>query len=160
MRRLCVSRRGIWLLVLSLVAPWAAAAPGEDPGPDPACHEQAQQARPGPLGAASQVYVLDPSAAEVVHGSEVSGLELSPAIADGLSDSAEGLVQARSSVLGGGWAADLQGRFRHVTVATIQPDGSIVYSHDLESLRSRSGTEASAAGGQLPCDPASPGGAQ
>lgn len=78
-----------------------------------------------PAGPAQRVY-LDPTTGRLTEtpppGAEV--LTLSPEELNMLSTSHEGLVER--PLPGGGYAVDLKGRFRHVTVATLAPDGTVV----------------------------------
>jgi hypothetical protein len=57
-------------------------------------------------------------------------LELSPQERNALSTSHEGLTEVQSSVPGGGYSIDLQGRFQSPLTATIGPDGKARIGHE------------------------------
>ena len=56
-------------------------------------------------------------------------LELSPAEKNAFSTSHEGLVEVPSTVPGGGFKLDLQGRFQSPLTATVGPDGKVTTQH-------------------------------
>jgi hypothetical protein len=56
-------------------------------------------------------------------------LELSPAESNAFSTSHQGLVEAPSTVPGGGFKLDLQGRFQSPLTATVGPDGKVTTQH-------------------------------
>jgi hypothetical protein len=57
-------------------------------------------------------------------------LELSAQERNALSTSHEGLTEVQSSVPGGGYSIDLQGRFQSPLTATIGPDGKVRIGHE------------------------------
>ena len=56
-------------------------------------------------------------------------LQLTPQLRNALSTSHQGLVEAPSSVAGGGVKLDLQGRFQSPVVVTIDADGKVRLQH-------------------------------
>jgi hypothetical protein len=56
-------------------------------------------------------------------------LVLSPAESNALSTSHQGLVEVPSTVPGGGFKVDLQGRFQSPLTATVGPDGKVTIQH-------------------------------
>jgi hypothetical protein len=56
-------------------------------------------------------------------------LELSPAERNAFSTSHEGVVEVPSTVPGGGFKLDLQGRFQSPLTATVGPDGKVTTQH-------------------------------
>jgi hypothetical protein len=56
-------------------------------------------------------------------------LQLSPAERNAFSTSHEGLVEVPSTVPGGGFRLDLQGRFQSPLTATVGPDGKVTTQH-------------------------------
>jgi hypothetical protein len=56
-------------------------------------------------------------------------LQLSPELRNALSTSHQGLVEAPSSVPGGGVKVDLQGRFQSPLVVTIDSSGKVKMQH-------------------------------
>ncbi len=83
--------------------------------------------RGAPAAQAQRVY-LDPTTGRLTDSPppDVEVLALSPEELNSLSTSHDGLVTA--PLPGGGFAIDLQGRFRHMAVATVAPDGTITIS--------------------------------
>lgn len=63
-------------------------------------------------------------------------LELSPQLQNALSTSHEGLVEIPSSVPGGGFKLDLQGRFRSPLFGTIDANGKLKMQHLKETSES------------------------
>ncbi len=82
----------------------------------------------GAPGDQAQRVYLDPTTGRLTDNPPpgVEVLALSPEELNGLSTSHEGLVTA--PVPGGGYAVDLQGRFRHMAVAMVAPDGTVTIS--------------------------------
>jgi hypothetical protein len=76
-------------------------------------------------GSAQRVY-LDPQTGRLLRQPPPGALPftLSPAELNMISTSHQGLVERR--LPSGGYALDLKGRFRHMAVATVAEDGTIV----------------------------------
>lgn len=85
-----------------------------------------EDADPAEIAVIAQRVYLDPQSGRLLSkpppGADV--LTLSPAELNMLSTSHDGLVER--PLPGGGYMVDLQGRFRHVAVATVAADGTIV----------------------------------
>lgn len=82
----------------------------------------------GETTGSAQVVYLDPKTGRLV-GEPPPGekaLILSPAELNMISTSHQGLVE--QPLPGGGYMVDLQGRFRHMAVATVADDGAVVLS--------------------------------
>jgi len=81
-------------------------------------------AEPAITGSAQRAY-LDPNTGRLLSKPPpgAPALALSPEELNMLSTSDAGLVER--SIPGGGYILDLQGRFRHVAVATVAEDGTV-----------------------------------
>lgn len=82
--------------------------------------------------AGMKVYV-DPATGQLIQAppqqAPTGALSLSPAEQRAFSTSSQGLVETPSSVPGGGYKLDLQGRFQSAIMATVGPDGKPQLKH-------------------------------
>jgi hypothetical protein len=84
-----------------------------------------------PEGASGMIIYINPQTGELRKDPAPGTvpLQLSPAERNAFSTSHQGLVEAPSSVPGGGVKLDLQGRFRSPLAVTIDPDGKVKMHH-------------------------------
>jgi hypothetical protein len=83
-----------------------------------------------PAGATGMKIYIDPQTGQLT--TEPAGavpLQLSPAEANALSTSHQGLVESLSPVPGGGVIVDLQGRFQNPIFATVDANGKVTIQH-------------------------------
>jgi hypothetical protein len=87
--------------------------------------------KPAAEGSSGMIIHIDPQTGEF-RKEPAPGtvpLQLSPAERNSFSTSHQGLVEAPSSVPGGGVKVDLQGRFQSPLIVTIDPDGKVKMHH-------------------------------
>jgi hypothetical protein len=84
-----------------------------------------------PGGASGMIIHIDPQTGELrkTPAPGTVPLQLSPHERNAFSGSHQGLVEAPSSVPGGGVKLDLQGRFQSPLVVTVDPDGKLKMQH-------------------------------
>lgn len=116
-----VPRQRLFAALLVAVGAFTLATP-------PVFSEESQPA----LGSAAGMTIhVDPKTgallAEPVPGSVL--LQLTPQLRDALNTSHQGLAEVPSSVPGGGFKLDLQGRFQNPLIVTIDADGKLRIRH-------------------------------
>lgn len=112
---------GLAFAVVSLQLFLAPLATGQSQNPP-----ESETVAPAEIAGAAQRVYLDPQTGRLLRQPppDAPALILSPEELNMLSTSHEGLVER--SLPDGGYVLDLQGRFRHVAVATVAEDGTIV----------------------------------
>jgi hypothetical protein len=87
--------------------------------------------KPVPEGAAGMKIYIDPQTGAIRPDPApgTAPLELTPQLRDAFSTSHQGLSEVQSSVPGGGFKLDLQGRFQSPLVVTIDADGKVKMQH-------------------------------
>ena len=112
--------------MLALVALAAVPACSAEEGPSSASREPA-----GPAPASGLMIYVDPHTGALLREPAPGAvpLPLSPKLQNALSTSHQGLVEVPSTVPGGGVRIDLQGRFQHPYIATIDSSGAVRIQH-------------------------------
>lgn len=101
----------------------------------PLAFAQGQPAPTGPTPASAaapgMTIHIDPQTGTILEGPAPGSvpLQMTPELQNALSTSHQGLVEAPSSVPGGGVIVDLQGRFQSPLVGTIDPSGKLKIQH-------------------------------
>jgi hypothetical protein len=84
-----------------------------------------------PAGATGMKIYIDPQTGQLTTEEPAGAvpLQLSPAEANALSTSHQGLVESLSPAPGGGVILDLQGRFQNPIFATVDANGKVTIRH-------------------------------
>jgi hypothetical protein len=128
-RTLLTSLLGV--AVCSVVA-MRPAFPGEATGPGTGVPQPpAEKPAAVPEGAPGLKIYIDPQTGAIRPDPApgTAPLELTPQVRDAFSTSHQGLSEVQSSVPGGGFKVDLQGRFQSPLVVTIDADGKVKMQH-------------------------------